>query len=101
MTDIDTRLRAAASRGELEAVEGLIGAGADPNARNWGGNTALHFAAAKDSVQVIEVLLAAGADRTVVNVYGANALDIAVRDGRAAAAARLRALLRSDDTAPE
>ena len=87
---LDLRLREAASRGEVEALEGILAAGADPNAPNLGGNTALHYAAWADSPRAVAALIAAGANPELRNVYGATPLDIALRDGRAAAAGALR-----------
>ena len=63
---LDRRLVDAASRGDLGAVEALIAAGADPNAR-IDGYPALQLAVRDGTVEVVEALLAAGAD---VNAFG-------------------------------
>jgi len=54
-------LRRAADRGDAEAVAELLNQGADPNARNRFGSTALHLAARHGHVSVVELLLAHGA----------------------------------------
>ena len=62
----DRELCDAAYGGDLDTVEALLAAGADPNAR-IGGYPVLQFAVRSDSVEVVEALLAAGAD---VNAFG-------------------------------
>ena len=86
MSELTVELRTAAETDDIEAIGALIEAGADPNAKNAAGNTALHAAAYRGAVGAIWALLAAGALRNARNVYGATALDIAMRDGRDAAA---------------
>jgi len=54
-------LRRAADRGDAETVAELLNQGADPNARNRFGSTALHLAARHGHVSVVELLLAHGA----------------------------------------
>jgi ankyrin repeat protein len=56
-------LHAAASQGELGAVQRLIASGADPNSRDaLDDATPLHFAAGNGHLAVVEALLDAGAD---------------------------------------
>ena len=56
----------------------LIEAGADPNARDWLGNTALHTAALTNAEPaVVKVLLAAGADIAARGENGATPLHLA------------------------
>ena len=56
----------------------LLRAGADPNARNSRGNTALHVVIDKQAVpQILRMLLAAGADPHLGNETGLNALELA------------------------
>ena len=90
MPELTREMRNAAESDDVEAIDALIKAGADPNARNLAGNTALHAAAYWGSVGAIRALLAAGAERNARNVYGATALDIAVRERRDDAADALR-----------
>ena len=63
---LDRRLVDAAWDGDLGAVEALIAAGADPNARE-DGYPALQIAVRDGTVEIVEALLGAGAD---VNAFG-------------------------------
>ena len=63
---LDRQLVEAAADGDLGAVEALIAAGADPNAR-IDGYPALQFAVRDGTVEIVQALLAAGAD---VNAFG-------------------------------
>jgi hypothetical protein len=63
-------LHIAAQNGHLELVRFLVGAGADVNARNKGGQTAMHMATSYDLDQVVKVLNDAGADGSIENNDG-------------------------------
>lgn len=65
----------AARSGSAECVRLLLEAGADPDARDSLGRTALMSAG---SAEVVRVLLAAGADRDATDPYGNDALHAAV-----------------------
>ena len=77
----------AAAGGCLEALQLLLGSGADPNAADLLGNTALHLAvtALPDPSDVIRTLLIHGADKTRRNLAGESAARIALRSMSAAA----------------
>lgn len=51
----------AASMGHLDCVKWLLSNGADPNARNESGNSALHFAARKRRADIVALLFSFGA----------------------------------------
>ena len=83
-------LMIACSRGELSRADELIAAGADINARDRFGNTALAYAAGGGHQQVVEMLLSCGADVGVKNNNGLTCLDLAAARGHTAIAALLR-----------
>lgn len=80
-----TPLMAAAGSGSVRAVELLIGAGADVNAADYCGMTALMYAATSrngdDSAQIAELLLENGADMEIVDHFGQNVWDHAEHSG--------------------
>ena len=72
----------AAQRGDVEAVRTLLKQGADPNAAQADGLTALHWAALNDELGMAQVLLYAGATVSpVTRVGGYNPLHLASRSG--------------------
>src|SRR5690606_18266315 len=79
--------------GNSEVAAALIEAGANVDARDERGITALHEAARAGADGVIEQLIAAGADPAIEDEAGCNALNIACRSRRTTVAT-LRALLR-------
>jgi uncharacterized protein len=58
----DTRVAAAASRGDRDAVRELLKSGAEVNGAEGDGMTALHWAAMKDDVEMARMLIVAGAN---------------------------------------
>jgi len=74
-------LQAAAAGNRLAAVELLLKAGADVDARSHGRFTALHIAAENGNPQMVTVLLAAGADVRAASEGGKTALDFAIGRG--------------------
>ena len=85
-----TPLHSAAAGGSAKIVHVLLGAGADPNARQSGGFTALHAAAQNGDAAMTRDLLDHGADRDAATDDGRTALAIAEAQGHDAAAALLR-----------
>lgn len=85
-----TPLHSAAAGGSAKIVHVLLGAGADPNARQNGGFTALHAAAQNGDAAMTRDLLDHGADRDAATDDGRTALAIAEAQGHDAAAALLR-----------
>lgn len=61
-----TPLHGAARNGHLEIVQKLLAKGADPNAKNENGYTALHFTSQAGKLEVIRALLAD--KRTEINI---------------------------------
>ena len=87
------KLYAAARNGHMVAVTALINAGADTNARDEDGNTALHLAVGNGHAQAVTALLNAGADTNARDKDGNTALHLAVGNGHAQA---VTALLNAD-----
>jgi uncharacterized protein len=86
-------LAAAAERGDLEAVNELLGRGASPDDRGPGGTTAVTAAAYAGAADVVRALVDAGADVDLQDESRANAF-LAV--GETGDVAVLREVLRAD-----
>ncbi|KAJ2987304.1 hypothetical protein NUW58_g4580 [Xylaria curta] len=86
-------LQTAAGRGQLQIVERLLTAGADVNAIDANGRTALYAAAAKGQLEVIERLFTAKADVNAgaASIYGRTALQAAAVNGQLEVVERLLA----------
>lgn len=67
----------AAENGEFETLERLIADGADVNATQADGMTALHWAAYRGDLRSARALLAAGSDVAATNRYGVAPLSLA------------------------
>lgn len=79
----DTPVADAARDGDIEAVRALVRAGADVNAAQGDGMTALHWAAERGSVELAEVLLHAGANVDAgTRIGGYTPLHIAAKEAR-------------------
>jgi ankyrin repeat protein len=87
----DLRLADAAADKDRAAVRSLVAAGADVNARQPDGATALHWAAHWDDVELVDLLLRARADTNVMNDFGATPLSLACTNASAAVVERLLA----------
>lgn len=73
----------AAAQGNLMQVKRLLDAGADVNAKDRRGNTALIEASFDGAIELVELLLARGADITARNQSGDTAVTEAARLGNA------------------
>lgn len=82
VTPDESAVADAAQRGDVEAVRTLLQQGADPNAAQADGLTALHWAALNDKLEMAQVLLYAGATVSPVTRVGGYApLHLASRSG--------------------
>jgi ankyrin repeat protein len=89
---LDPRWEYAVRQGDVHAVGELLRAGADVDARDRHGQTALMLAAHRGYRDVVEVLADAGADLNVAAKYNLTALMLAVVAGHATVA---RVLVRA------
>jgi len=90
LPDNDAPVADAAKRGDLEAVRTLLRDGADVNAAQGDGMTALHWSALHGSVEMMDVLLMAGATTSAMTRLGGyTALHLASSNGNAGAVRRL------------
>jgi len=85
----DTPLMTAAFKCHYNAVRLLIGAGADVNAVDKFGSSALHYAARSGTLPIVRLLIVAGADDAPLNKHGKTPLDLS----RAAAASHVSTFL--------
>jgi ankyrin repeat protein len=86
----DAPVSDAAMRGDVEGVRTLLRGGADVNAAQGDGMTALHWAALNDDIKTMNVLLYAGAVTESLTRVGAyTPLHLASSRGHAAAVSRL------------
>jgi ankyrin repeat protein len=80
----DARLSLAAMEGDIETVRALIDQGADVNAPQGDGTSALHWAASRNDLAMTELLLEAGADVSARTRLGEmTPLFMAARSGNA------------------
>ena len=85
----DTPLVDAVKRQDGAAVEALLTAGADADAAQPDGATALHWAVHLDDAPIVEQLILAGATVDATNEYGVTPLSIACGNGSAPLVERL------------
>ena len=89
----------AAERRDLDALQALLKQGADPNAAQPDGATALHWAVHWDDQRAVDILVRAGAKPDAVNDLGVFPLSLACANGSGAMAKRLLAAGASVRTA--
>lgn len=75
----------------IDGVRLLVEAGADVNARQHGGYTALHAAAQNGRIEIVDLLLDRGADPNAATEDGRRPVDFARERGHAEVVERLRA----------
>lgn len=78
---MDTRWEAAVRQGDVATVRDALGGGADVNARDRHGQTALMLAAHAGHLVLVEVLIARGASLNTTAKHGLSALMLAVVAG--------------------
>ena len=80
----DTRVAEAAMKGDRDAVRQLLKSGADVNAAQGDGMTALHWAAYEDDLEMAETLLYAGAKAAAtLRINGMTPMFFACQNGNA------------------
>lgn len=79
-------------QGHATAMQALLAAGADVQARQAGGDQPLHYAAHGGSVAAVEVTLTAGASVESREGNGDTALHTAAREGHAVRRSMIRAI---------
>lgn len=92
--DQNAALLNAARRGKGGAVEQSVKAGANVNAKDSSGKTALHYAAENGHVATVGLLLKLGANPNLRDSAGRTPLDYALQKGHSATAEALRSKTR-------
>ncbi len=87
---LDANLVEAAKKGGGAIVAAFLARGANPDAADGNGGTALIWAVAKGSLEAVDLLLAAGADPMRADAQGMTALELAEKKGLDAIIGRLR-----------
>ncbi len=79
---LEENLIEAVKRGATAAALAFLARGANPNAADIAGGTALIWAVARDDGDIVEILLKAGADVKLVDIKGLSPLKLAEDKGR-------------------
>jgi ankyrin len=79
----------AVSQGKKDVLRALLQKGADVNAPQVDGTTALHWAVRADDLEMVDLLLKAGAKTSAANRDGATPMQLAALNGSAAMVGRL------------
>lgn len=95
----DARVAEAVKRGDSRVAAALVTQGADVNAPQGDGATALHWAALHDDLLTADLLIRAGAKASVANDLGVTPLSLASTNGSAAMIKRLVQAGASPNTA--
>ena len=91
------RLLYAASQGDLDELRAVLATGANPNAADYDGRTALHLAASEGHLGAVRYLLGAGARPQATDRWGGTPL----ADARRAKHTAVTALLQAQDSGDE
>jgi ankyrin len=97
----DVPLIQAVKNGDTTAVRALLTPGADVNARQGDGATALHWAAHLNDLEAADLLIRAGAAVDATNALGVTPLWVATTAGSAPMVERLLAARADPDIAPD
>lgn len=87
---LDKNLIEAVKRGAAEAAQAFLVRGADPNATDAAGGTALIWAVARADAALVEILMSAGADVLKADLKGMTPLKLALQKGRTQIASMLQ-----------
>lgn len=85
----EAQLVEAVRAGDVQGVRAMTESGADVNAPEPDGATALHWAVYRDDLATVELLLEAGADPNASNRYSVEPISLAALNGNAAVIDRL------------
>ena len=97
----DVQLVQAVKNGDATAVRALLGRGADVDARQSDGATALHWAAHLNDLEAADLLIRAGAAVDATNDLGVTPLWVATTAGSAAMVAKLLEARGDPNIAPD
>ncbi|GLT28771.1 hypothetical protein SLA2020_036790 [Shorea laevis] len=79
--EVALRVNCAAYNGDLYQLEGLIGAGADPNKTDYDGRSPLHLAASRGFEEITLFLIKKGVDINLNDKFGNTPLLEAIKNG--------------------